>query len=314
MPDGRISDVIYEGEFDDGMFHGRGDLIYPSGVVLRGTWKKGKMTERKLVFADGLEYDEVDWKYCKKPDRRFTIEYEKGLQPAGKSFMTAEQPTRPIPPGFYDSGDGFYDPETKAVYKVDDLSAIVRSPSVREQKWIIENCRTSPDKPLGPRGYLYEEWVEPLITLPRPPKPSSASQANDSVTLSQFIYEQDREMRGTVPKMLAALPLWMANLIRWPRSPSVREQKWIIENCRTSPDKPLGPRGYLYEEWVEPLITLPRPPKPSSASQANDSVTLSQFIYEQDREMEVAFENLEDDESFTSSSTESISTTGTCCH
>ncbi|XP_045769056.1 MORN repeat-containing protein 5-like isoform X2 [Maniola jurtina] len=188
------NDVIYEGEFDDGMFHGQGKLKYPNGVVLRGTWKKGKLTDRTLVFADGLEYDEMDWKYCRPPDRRFTIEYEKGLQPAGKSFLTAEQPTRPIPPGYYDTGDGFYDPKTKAVYKVDDLSAIVRSPSVREQKWIIENCRTCPDKSLGPRIDLYEEWVEPQDTLPKPPKPASTSHANGSLNLSQTTYEQDLEM------------------------------------------------------------------------------------------------------------------------
>ncbi|XP_023941233.2 MORN repeat-containing protein 5-like [Bicyclus anynana] len=186
------NDVIYEGEFDDGMFHGQGDLIYPSGVVLRGDWSKGKLMERKLVFADGLEYDEADWKYCKEPDRRFTIEYDKGLQPAGKSFLTQEQPTRDIPPGFYDTGDGFYDPNTRVVYKADDLSAIVRSPSVREQKWIIENCRTCPEKPLGPRPFLYEQWMEPILSLPKPPEPT-ITRVTDSITLSQSTFEQDRE-------------------------------------------------------------------------------------------------------------------------
>jgi hypothetical protein len=58
---------------------------------------------------------------------RFTIEYEKGLQPAGESFLTADQPTRDIPPGYYDTGDGFFDPKTKVVYKSDDLTAILRS-------------------------------------------------------------------------------------------------------------------------------------------------------------------------------------------
>ena len=57
---------------------------------------------------------------------RFTIEYKNGLQPAGKSYLTAEQPTRIIPTGYYDTGDGFYDPKTKEVYKADDLTVILR--------------------------------------------------------------------------------------------------------------------------------------------------------------------------------------------
>lgn len=64
--------MVYEGEFDDGMFHGQGDLIYPSGAILRGTWKKGRLIERKLIFAEGLEYSETDWKYCRMPDRRLS--------------------------------------------------------------------------------------------------------------------------------------------------------------------------------------------------------------------------------------------------
>lgn len=65
-----IPGVIYEGEFEDGMFHGKGDLKYPSGDIVRGTWKNGQLVERKLIFADGLEFSETDWMYCRMPDRR----------------------------------------------------------------------------------------------------------------------------------------------------------------------------------------------------------------------------------------------------
>ncbi|XP_063826450.1 MORN repeat-containing protein 5-like [Ostrinia nubilalis] len=63
------NDVIYEGEFYDGMFHGNGELRYPCGAILRGKWKRGLLTERTLMFADGLEYSDDDWKYCRMPDR-----------------------------------------------------------------------------------------------------------------------------------------------------------------------------------------------------------------------------------------------------
>ncbi|CAH0720148.1 unnamed protein product, partial [Brenthis ino] len=187
------NDVVYEGEFDDGMFHGQGELKYPSGERLRGTWKKGQLTNRKLIFADGLEYSETDWMYCRMPDRRFTIEYDNGLQPAGQSYLTAEQPSRTIPTGYYDTGDGFYDPLTKVVYKFDDLTAILRSPSVREQKWIIENCRTSPDIPLGPRKDLYEEWVEPQVLLPEPSAPASTCKATETLG-SYYVNGTDQEI------------------------------------------------------------------------------------------------------------------------
>lgn len=62
--------VIYEGDFEDGMFHGRGELRYPCGAVLYGKWTRGVLGEKTLAFADGLEYDEDMWPYCVMPDRR----------------------------------------------------------------------------------------------------------------------------------------------------------------------------------------------------------------------------------------------------
>ncbi|XP_047990298.1 MORN repeat-containing protein 5-like [Leguminivora glycinivorella] len=153
--------VIYEGEFDDGTFHGRGELRYPCGAVIYGRWERGELVERTLVFPDGLEYAEADWPYCMMPDRRFTIEIDEGLEPAGRSYLTAEQPTRKIPPECYDTGDGFYDPKSKIVFAADDFSRIIRKPCNREQKWIMDNCRTNPMRPLGPRNDLYEEWSSP---------------------------------------------------------------------------------------------------------------------------------------------------------
>ncbi|KAL4707563.1 hypothetical protein ACJJTC_001608 [Scirpophaga incertulas] len=169
--------VVYEGNFSDGMFHGEGELRYPSGAILRGNWKRGLITDRTLFFDDGLEYSETDWKYCQTPDRRFTIEYEEGIQPAGRSFLTAYQPTREIPPGLYDTGDGFYDPKTKMVYKANDLTAIIRSPSEREQHWIVENCRKSVDETLGPRPDLYKEWITPRVAPEQAPTPAATTRA-----------------------------------------------------------------------------------------------------------------------------------------
>lgn len=65
-----LTGVKYEGEFDDGVFHGNGELKYGNGVIVKGKWKKGQLTDRRIIFADGLEYCERNWSYCKVPDRR----------------------------------------------------------------------------------------------------------------------------------------------------------------------------------------------------------------------------------------------------
>ncbi|XP_063891595.1 MORN repeat-containing protein 5 [Helicoverpa armigera] len=165
--------VRYEGSFKDGRMHGKGSLCYATEVgtcVIRGKFHHGIMVERSLLFSDTLEHNEDNWKYCLMPDRRFAVEYDIDLMPAGKSFLTADQPTKEIPPGYYDTGDGFYNPITKVICKYEDLSAITRAPSEREQQWILDNCRIGTETPLGARMDLYERWLEPAwILAPQPP-------------------------------------------------------------------------------------------------------------------------------------------------
>ncbi|XP_050678858.1 MORN repeat-containing protein 5-like [Leptidea sinapis] len=183
--------VIYEGEFDDGMFHGNGELRYPSGVILKGRWIKGVLINRKLIFADGGT--DEDTNYCRAPDRRFTTEYVHGVQPAPNENMTAEHPPRDIPLGYYDTGDGFYDPVTKVVFHGDDINEILRKPLEREQKWIVENCRTNPIKHLGPRKDLYEVWMEPRLHA----RPSVSSSAWSSRAASSA-FQTDLEMEDSI--------------------------------------------------------------------------------------------------------------------
>ncbi|XP_026743875.1 MORN repeat-containing protein 5-like [Trichoplusia ni] len=183
--------VEYGGDFEDGMFHGKGELRYQDGAVIRGKFDKGVMTERLLSFTDTLEYNESDWKYCVMPDRRFAIEYDLDVAAAGISYLTADQPTKEIPPGHYDSGDGFYNAKTRSVFKYEDPTRIVRSASEREHKWILENCRRNPDDPLGPRPDLYEKWSEPIDRLQPPPPPAAGPKTNISGFRAQSIFEQD---------------------------------------------------------------------------------------------------------------------------
>ncbi|XP_041979939.1 uncharacterized protein LOC121733675 isoform X3 [Aricia agestis] len=67
--------AIYQGQFEDGMFHGEGILKYPSGIKLRTKWKRGELVEKTLVYSDGSEY-KPDSSYCVLPDRRAPSEYE----------------------------------------------------------------------------------------------------------------------------------------------------------------------------------------------------------------------------------------------
>lgn len=64
--------AIYEGEFEDNVFHGEGILKYPNGVSIHGTWCKGVLLDSSstLLFADGVVFREHDWQYCKSQDRR----------------------------------------------------------------------------------------------------------------------------------------------------------------------------------------------------------------------------------------------------
>lgn len=59
--------------------------------------------------------------YCKTPDRRFQIEINtQELKPAGQEYLTNAPVARPISPGMYDTGSGFYDPVFKLIYDYDD--------------------------------------------------------------------------------------------------------------------------------------------------------------------------------------------------
>ncbi|XP_063230447.1 uncharacterized protein LOC134535308 [Bacillus rossius redtenbacheri] len=153
MPHG----VVYEGGMLDGMFHGPGVLTYPSGARVKGSWNKGVAEKMSFVFADGLEVDDLNsWTYCKMPDRRFSSEHKRGLQPAGRSLLTQESPPKHLPDGCYDVGDGVYDPKTKCVHSPNDHSTILRIPTKQEESWIMQHCRRAVRENVGFRPDLYE--------------------------------------------------------------------------------------------------------------------------------------------------------------
>lgn len=66
----------YTGGFECGEFHGEGELETKDGKVI-GTWDHGKLLTYRVVFADGLEFNEGQWDYITPSDRRFYNEVTK---------------------------------------------------------------------------------------------------------------------------------------------------------------------------------------------------------------------------------------------
>jgi len=71
IPPNRFLGTVYEGNFDDGLFHGDGTMYYSSGSRIEGVWEKGKCVQQDYIFSDGLRFQQNIWQYCKVPDRRY---------------------------------------------------------------------------------------------------------------------------------------------------------------------------------------------------------------------------------------------------
>jgi len=76
-------------------FHGYGVLHFKNAGQYEGNWEFGKSIQGKYTFADGLVYQEVDWKYCTTEDRRFYSEILNGLRPAGVSLFSSASLSNP---------------------------------------------------------------------------------------------------------------------------------------------------------------------------------------------------------------------------
>eukprot|EP00051_Salpingoeca_urceolata_P008957 m.110224 g.110224 ORF g.110224 m.110224 type:complete len:169 (+) comp16030_c0_seq1:88-594(+) len=139
------SGTRYVGEMKDGEFHGEGTLHFPWGATFSAKWVHGKAigntpSAGAYTFKDGLKLEEGDWTYCDEDDRRFYSEHLNGVEPAGRSRKVDQGEPPAIPPGTYDTGDGFYDPQNNEV-KSYDGTTVLRSPDEQEASWIITSCR-----------------------------------------------------------------------------------------------------------------------------------------------------------------------------
>lgn len=108
--------VLYDGNFNrNGDFHGIGSLVFPNGQTIRGLWKKGHLLkDATFVFSCGEILDELH-KYCVMPDRRYHIEIQHDLNPAGQEYVCNSEFPQKLPPGTYDIGDGIFYPQTERI-------------------------------------------------------------------------------------------------------------------------------------------------------------------------------------------------------
>ena len=79
-------------------------------------------------------------------DARFVIEIKEGIQRgAPLKYETAvKKHVGKLPPGCYDTIDGYLDPKSYVIKSFEDNKEI-RRPDQKEREWILENCRMQPE-------------------------------------------------------------------------------------------------------------------------------------------------------------------------
>ena len=92
----------YIGGFFKGHFHGPGKMVYKNGDCIHGVWENGILLQKKLIFADGLEFSEKDWDYCTGEDLRFHYERLTEIKPIDQTFLSNDpKGLKKIMPGHY---------------------------------------------------------------------------------------------------------------------------------------------------------------------------------------------------------------------
>ncbi len=126
-------------------FHGHGTLYFTNGGSFEADWEEGKAVTKETgnggsyTFKDGLKYVEDDWGYCMPADRRFYSEICHGIKPAGRTQLTDAKDPAEIPLGWYNCGDGLYNPKNRVVYTYDNR--FLRNADIDEHEWILRTCR-----------------------------------------------------------------------------------------------------------------------------------------------------------------------------
>ncbi|XP_014248748.1 uncharacterized protein LOC106666223 [Cimex lectularius] len=150
---------LYEGFTIDGKFEGFGRMIYPNGGILQGTWSNGVICDPHYVFADGLQFEISDWRYCQMPDRRFQTEILNGLKAPLNVQLANDHPAREIPLNCLDAGEGFYNPRKHYIFHA-TKGDVIRIPSKKEGAWIKEHCRKAWDENVPFKREMYENWFQ----------------------------------------------------------------------------------------------------------------------------------------------------------
>ena len=62
-----------------------------------------------------------------------------GIKPAGRTQLINGDVPPEIPKGWYDCGDGLYNPENRVVYNYENK--FLRNADIDEHEWIVRTCR-----------------------------------------------------------------------------------------------------------------------------------------------------------------------------
>ncbi|CAH1170382.1 unnamed protein product [Phaedon cochleariae] len=214
--------AIYEGEFSqNGLFHGIGTLTYPNGQKIQGIWKNGELTEDStFIFACGEVLDE-DFRYCQRPDRRFHVEIQKELGPAGQEYLTNDQPTKKLPQGCYDVGEGLYDPKIGCIMSFPKSYAGSNTSMKKSHKFV------------SPVTFNLDDYKEKQLREIS----SKSNVTSETMMMSTSLgYDDDQ--------------YYEVNGRRFLEIPTAPKVAWIKENCRKAWDENIGYCPELYEKWM----------------------------------------------------------------